>query len=86
MKELTSFTTGFIIALSLAIIMNLPEYEAPDPAPDYGYAETSYTVEKIIGGWCAGRIVRRSRTYEASYCAGEFGQIPINIPHTSSPE
>jgi len=86
MKQLTSFTIGFLAAISIAIIMNLPEYVAPDPVPDYGYNEPSYTTEKVIGGWCAGRIIRRNLTYEASYCAGEFGQIPINIPHTDSPE
>jgi len=86
MKQLTSFTTGFLLALSVAIIMNLPEYEAPDPAPDYGYNEPGYTTEKIIGGWCAGRIIRRAHTYTASYCAGEWGTFPVNIPHTSSPE
>src|SRR5690625_2520212 len=86
MKQLTSFTTGFLLALSIAIIMNLSEYVAPDPVPDYGYNEPTYTTEKVIGGWCAGRIIRRNLTYEATYCAGEFGQIPINIPHTDSPE
>lgn len=86
MKEIASFTTGFLIAMSVAIIMNRPQPGTEIKLPDYGYAEPTYTVEKIIGGWCAGRIVRRARTYEASYCAGEFGQIPINIPHTSSPE
>src|SRR5690554_5944412 len=86
MKQLTSFTIGFLAAMSVAIITNLPEYEAPGAVPDYGYNEPTYTIENVIGGWCAGRIVRRARTYEASYCAGEFGQIPINIPHTDSPE
>lgn len=86
MKELTSFTTGAIVALSLAIIINMPEPETEIKLPDYGYAEPSYTVEKIIGGWCAGRIIRRGLTYEASYCAGEFGRVPVNIPHTDSPE
>ena len=86
MKELKYFTIGFLFASSLAIIMNLPESEVPGTTPDYGYNEPSYTTEKIIGGWCAGRIIRRGLTYEATYCAGEFGQIPINIPHTDSPE
>ena len=86
MKQLTSFTTGFLLALSIAIIMNLPEYEAPDPVPDYGYSEPGYTIEKMIDGWCAGRIIRRNLTYEATYCAGEFGRIPVNIPHDTSPE
>lgn len=85
MKQLATFTTGFLLALSVSIIMNLPESE-PVPAPNYEYAEPSYTTEKIIGGWCAGRVIRRGSTYEATYCAGEFGQIPINIPHTDSPE
>ena len=85
MKQLAAFTIGFLTAISAAIILNLPE-SVPVQPPDYGYSEPTYTTEKIIGGWCAGRIVRRARTYEASYCAGEFGQIPINMPHTDSPE
>jgi len=85
MKQLTSFTIGFLTAISAVIILNLPE-SVPVQPPDYGYNEPTYTTEKIIGGWCAGRIIRRNLTYEATYCAGEFGQIPINIPHTSSPE
>src|SRR5690625_161142 len=85
MKDLTTFTIGFLTAISAVIILNLPE-SVPDPVPDYGYNEPGYTTEKIIGGWCAGRIIRRNLTYEATYCAGEFGQIPINIPHTDSPE
>lgn len=85
MNPLAAFTIGLLTALSIAIIVNIPESE-PVPAPNYEYAEPSYTTEKIIGGWCAGRIIRRGLTYEATYCAGEFGSVPINIPHTSSPE
>ena|SRR5690625_1786248 len=85
MKEIASFTTGFLIAMSVAIIMNRPQPGTEIPIPDYGYAEPSYSVEKIIGGWCAGRIIRRAHTYTASYCAGEWGIFPVNIPHSTHP-
>lgn len=85
MKDLTTFTIGFLTAISAVIIMNLPEYVAPDPVPDYGYNEPGYTTEKIIDGWCAGRIIRRAHTYTASYCAGEWGTFPVNIPHSTHP-
>src|SRR5690625_7223860 len=85
MKQLTSFTIGFLTAISAVIILNLPE-SVPVQPPDYGYNEPTYTTEKRIGGWCAGRIIKRNLTYEAKNCAREFGQIPINITHTDSPE
>jgi|GEM_PF-4028512 len=85
MKDLTTFTIGFLTAISAVIILNLPE-SVPVQPPDYGYNEPGYTIEKIIGGWCASRVIRRGFVHEATYCAGEFGQIPINIPHTDSPE
>src|SRR5690625_3810919 len=85
MKQLTSFTIGFLTAISAVIILNLPE-SVPVQPPDYGYSEPSYTTEKVIGGWCAGRVIRRGFTYEATYCAGEFGRVPVDTPHTSSPE
>src|SRR5690625_5128048 len=85
MKDLTTFTIGFLTAISAVIILNLPE-SVPVQPPDYGYNEPTYTTEKIIGGWCAGRIIRRNLTYEATYCAGEYGQRPIKLPRTDSPE
>ena len=85
MRQITAFTTGFLAATSIAIIISIPR-PVDVISPSYEYAEPSYTIEKLIDGWCASRVIRRGITHEATYCAGEFGQILINIPHTDSPE
>src|SRR5690625_5524979 len=85
MRQITAFTTGFLAATSIAIIISIPR-PVDVISPSYEYAEPSYTIEKLIDGRCASRVIRRGFVHEATYCAGEFGEIPINIPHTDSPE
>jgi len=89
MRELSLYSTVFLSLIS-AIIIALIHITGGDdsegesiktPRFFYTLPEESYQVYKIDEGHCADRVVRSRYTYVATYCAGEFGQIPINIPH-----